>query len=308
VTKQVQDNRAITLALERSPHKALIRELMANGSHTDLNRVDPVSVGRDIASFDKDPRYLFRDVGHSRMFPESGHWGWGNADIFVLFGDHPVWQVQAASFALGTGPRTDPRRAGAIRYAPDMEVADEDTLLVIDGTARRDVRVGFDVDFAVPANFWPFRADTSPYRPDAKGRRPEVGFVFGMRNIYAEPEKDPKTQKEVIVRPCRALAVIVGDSGIRLEELVQDGEGNAWAGVTHRGMKFAHKELGRQAVDLRRARILKTSFEVTGDKVNATVNGKVYSFPVPKDHQGFYGVGFAGNGFAEVRALKVSAK
>jgi hypothetical protein len=29
---------------------------------------------------------------------------------------------------------------------------------------------------------------------------------------------------------------------------------------------------------------------------------------VPKDHQGFYGVAFAGNGFAEIRTLKVSAK
>jgi TolB-like protein len=308
VTQKVQDNRSIAEALARSPHKDLIRELMANGSHTDLNRVDPVSVGRDIASFDKDPKYLLGNVGHSRMFPESGHWGWGNADIFVLIAEHPVWQVQAAQFALGTGPRPDPRRASAIRYAPDMEVAGEDTLLVIDGAARRDVRLAFDVDFAVPADFWPFRRDTSPYRPDAKGRHPEVGFVFGMRNIYAEPEKDPRTQKEVIVRPCRALAVIVGDGGVRLEELVQEGEGNAWAGVAHRGMTFVHKELGRQKLDLRSARIVKAAFEVAGDKVTATVNGKAYAFPVPKDHQGFYGVGFAGNGFAELHGLTVSAK
>ena len=282
---------------------------MANGSHTDLNRTDPIAVGREIESFNKDPRYLFREVGHSRMFPESGHWGWGNADIFVLIADHPVWQVQAAWFALGTGPRTDPRRAGAIRYAPDAEVADADTLLVVDGVSRRDVRLAFNADFAVPADFWPFRPhENSPYRPDAQGRRPEVGFVFGMRNIYADPEKDPRTQKEVLVRPCRALAVIVADDGVRLEELVEQGEGNLLAGVTHRGMKFAHKELARQAVDLRSAKLLKTAFDVTGDKVTATINGKAYSFSVPKDHDGFYGVAFAGNGFAEVSALKVSAK
>lgn len=47
---------------------------------------------------------------------------------------------------------------------------------------------------------------------------------------------------------------------------------------------------------------------MTGDKVNATVNGKVYAFPVPKGHQGFYGTAFAENGFAEVHALKASAK
>ncbi|TMQ13343.1 MAG: hypothetical protein E6J90_28710 [Deltaproteobacteria bacterium] len=309
VTRKVQDNRAIAESLERSPHRELIREIMANASHTDHGRVDPVSVGRQIEQFNKEPRYLFRRVGESRMFPESGRWGWGNADICILVADHPVWQVQAAQFALGTGPRPDPRRAGAIRYAPDSEVAaDLDTLLVVDGAARRDVRLAFDVDFAVPADFWSFRGENTPHQADAKGRRPELGFVFGMRNIYAEPEKDPRTQSDVVVRPCRALAVIVGDGGVRLEELVQDGAGNLHAGVAHRGMKFAHKELGRQAADLRAAGSLKAAFEVTGGKVSATINGKAYTFPVPKDHEGFYGLAFAGNGFAELRGLQVRAK
>jgi TolB-like protein len=315
VTKEIQANRAIAEALARSPHKDLIRELMANGSHTDLNRVDPMSVGRDIDGFTKDPRYLFREVAHSRMFPESGHWGWGNADIFVLIGDHPVWQVQAEQWSLGTGPRTDPRRAEAIRYAPEAKIDDDDaddTALVVDGVARRDVRLAFDVDFTVPADLWPFRADNAPYPPDTRGRRPQVGFLFGMRNIYADPVTDPRTHKAVIVRPFRALAVVIGDGTVRLEELVQQPDGphscNAHAGVAHRGMKLAHKELGRQAADLRSARAVKAAFEVTGDKVNATVNGKVYSFPIPADHQGFYGVAFAGKGFADVHALKASAK
>src|SRR5213078_4287761 len=121
-------------------------------------------------------------------------------------------------------------------------------------------------------------------------------------------EKDPRTQSDVVVRPCRALAVIVGDGGVRLEELVQDGAGNLHAGVAHRGMKFAHKELGRQAADLRAAGSLKAAFEVTGGKVSATINGKAYTFPVPKDHEGFYGLAFAGNGFAELRGLQVRAK
>ena len=69
-----------------------------------------------------------------------------------------------------------------------------------------------------------------------------------------------------------------------------------------------HKQLGRQPIDLRSATALKAAFEVTGDKVNATINGKLYSFAVPSDHQGFYGVGFTGHGFAEVHALKVGAK
>jgi hypothetical protein len=274
-----------------------------------------MNVGRDIDSFAKDPRYLFRDVAHSRMFPESGHWGWGNADTFVLIGDHPVWQMQAEQWSLGTGPRTDPRRAEAIRYAPEEKIDDDDaddTALVVDGVARRDVRIAFDADFTVPAELWPFRADNSPYRPDTKGRRPQVGFLFGMRNIYADEVTDPKTQKQIIARPFRALAVIVGDDGVRLEELVQQPDGqhmcNAHPGVAHRGMKLAHKELGRQAADLRSARTIKAAFEVTGDKVNATVNGKVYSFPVPADHQGFYGVAFSGKGFADVHALKASAR
>jgi len=315
VTQRVEDNRAIAEALERSPHKALIRELMANGSHTDLNRADPILVGHQIASFNQDPRHLFRDVAHTRMFPESGHWGWGNADIFVLIGDHPVWQMQGEQWALGTGPRTDPRRAEAIRYAPEEKIDDDDgddSVVIVDGLARRDVRLAFDADFAMPADLWPFRSDNSPARPDSKGRRPDVSFVFGMRNIYADEVQDPKAKKPVIARPFHALAVVVGDGAVRLEELTQQPEGrhscNAHAGVAHRGMKLGHKELGRQAADLRSAKAFKAAFEVTSDAVKATVNGKLYSFPVPADHSGFYGVGFAGKGFADVHALKVGAK
>jgi len=312
VTEQIELNRTVAEALAHSPDKELMREYLANGSHTAWNRRTAADLASRIDYWKGDPsrKALLRDVAMYRPFPESGRWGGGNKDTFVYVGDQPVWQVQAGQFVLGTGRRSDPRRAESIRYYPDSEdQSTADNLLLVEGVPRRDVHLRFDADFTAGADFWPFRGDSDSYKPDGKGRRPDVGFLFGATNVNSDYTKDPKTNQDVPVRPFHAFAVILGADGVRLVELTEQAEGhNLTEGVARRGKALVKKELGQKAVDLRGAKTLATGFEVAGDTVTATVNGNAYSFPIPKDHQGFYGVYLTGAGYAEVRGLKTAQK
>lgn len=315
VTRKIEDNRKVAEALARARHAAELRELMGNASHTALNYEDAMSNGRSIEHMDRDPAYLQRELGKSRRFPHSPFNGLTRADVPVWIGDHRVWQMQAAYFGLGTGPRSDPRRAKAIRYMPDRDPGVVDTLLVVDGVARSEVRAAFEVDFAAQRETWAFRGDNLPYQ--APPGRAEISFVFGMRDLDVARPREGKQ-----ARPFRAFALVIGGDAVRLEELQEDGYVNervemrdgkpismtqslASGGIARDPKRLAHKELARKAARIGGA-VIKASFEVKGRRATATVNGASYAFALPGEASGYYGIGIAGNGFAELRALSTS--
>lgn len=301
VVQKIKDIHEIAMAIERSPNQRLIRELI-------FNRHEPIDPF-DVDAFGRNYKFLLEEVTSSREFPTQDSSGRHFCE-FVLVDNHLVWQVQSEPWALVTGPRTDPRRAQAIRYASSWKEEAIDNLLVVDGAARHDVRLSFEVDFTRPADF----AEQSVFDKVPEGLRPEIGFMFGARDIFTDrawKSKEDGSWARNLESSFRALAVIMGDHNIRLEQLVSEEKGDGLVlgvGVAQHGMAIVHKELRRYPADLRSARTLRAAFEVTGNKVTATVNGTIYSFPLPNDHQGFYGLSFTGRGFAELHALQVSTK
>lgn len=193
----------------------------------------------------------------------------------------------ADSVALVSGPRTDERRANELRFYGDAKHAVEPILLV-DGLSRRDVGLRFTVSYTPAPDWWPpwvyYRDKNSIADVALEAGRPEVGFVFGLRNVDA-----PR-------HPLSAQAVIVGGEGQRLVELVESPVGSK------EPYKLTTKSEQRGEV---KAATFKVAVKLSGDTLRLTVDGKTSSWKVGGEREGFYGIYLRGRGYAAISNLEV---
>ena len=195
---------------------------------------------------------------------------------YLIIGKTPVWLVRGG---LSSGPRSDDRHADEIRYYAGAGLMGEwtkkaaaEAVAVVGGQPRAEVRVSFTVEMA-PGPDWP--------ASDRGGGRPEVGLVFGLTNVSSSND------------PPHGYTLLFGGPTVRLAEIT-GGEG-----------ELTLKVLSEQKLDVSGAGKLVVTVEVGKNAVATTINGKRASFPVPGDHQGFWGLHWRGRGFVAVKALEV---
>src|SRR5262249_47176575 len=150
-----------------------------------------------------------------RAFPKSNHSNVTGNDRYVLVGDAPVWMLQEGWYTVTTGPRSDPLRADGIRFAR-LDASDKiDTLLVVEGVPRRDLRMKFEVDLDPPADFWNAREERFATKP----ARAELDILLGARDVDSDQ------------RPMRATLLALREDAVELVDLAETGrDANAWMG------------------------------------------------------------------------------
>lgn len=223
---------------------------------------------------------------------------------YLLMGEHPVWAFHSRTYpnpsesyrtgmgdkpetlSIVTGPRTDELRADEVRYYgledPKRQV---EPLLLIDGVAKKDVTVRFVVSFTPAADWWPrsvyHSQKTSIADANIDPSRPEVGFFYNLRN--------PDAQQ----MPLSADGVLIGADGVRQVSFTEE-----------RGKHWKITPKSEQKGDTK-GKELKVVAKVSGDSVKLTIDGKTYSWKVPADREGYYGLWLRGRGYAAIRQLAV---
>jgi len=168
-----------------------------------------------------------------------------------------------------------------VRWFGDGSEAEHFT--VVEGVPRPDPGVQLDVSFARPQDG----------NPDAtRPGRPEVGFLFGLRDVDVDPVKDPKTNADVLARPVRGWQLLIRADGVKLLE-VRDTQ---------------RKVLEERAANLKSCDKLGVAVEPDGGGLTAQVNGQSFTFKAPADRSGFYGLSFHGAGYAAVQKLQITGK
>jgi hypothetical protein len=173
------------------------------------------------------------------------------------------------------------------------------------------VSARFHVSFAPAGDWWP--EDIYPKKTDASiadtkydRGRPEPAFLFGVRDVDVDQQEDPKTHKEVLVRPMRGLGVRVKPDAVELYEFVETKRKRGPFDSTPDEMTITVKQ--SQKADFANQQELDVAVEVAGDSVKVTAGGKTFSFAAPKDRTGFYGLNVRGTGYVELSRLKVASR
>jgi hypothetical protein len=234
---------------------------------------------------------------------------WPGSD-YLLVGEGPLWVVRGHE-TLSTGPRFDGLRAGAIRFYQKETKQQRDTLGVLDGVPRRDVSARFHVSFAPAADWWPdgvYPKKTDASLADVKydRGRPEVGFLFGARDVDVDLQRDAGTQRDTLVRPLRGLAVRIKPDAVELVEVIETKRQHQYLAAGPD--EFAMNVKQTQKAELSGKTELDVSIDVAGDSVKVTVGDKTFKFAAPPDRTGFYGLHLRGNGYAEISRLKISSR
>jgi TolB-like protein len=219
-------------------------------------------------------------------------------------------RVILGEYWLLTGERTDPLRSAELRYYYTERMSDIDALVACGAGPRRDLDATFTIDFRPAADFWPRHASVSSVRTRAaleldRGR-PEVGFVFGLRDVQRSSVQDPATRKHTI-EPTRGLMVRVTGSALQLVAL-----GERERGEDALQPRMATRVLAEKRLDLAREDVLRLAVRVRGRRVDVTLGrGKRHTFELPRDAAdgvaGFHGFHVRGRGYASIVAPEVRA-
>lgn len=317
IADEIEHNKRASELLSKSPNKTQIKEFIA------LGRLGSSNGAEDFSSLVEDAKSYFGGkvegrgivrLNWLRQWPARPMWGFRH-DTFLYWGDEPAWLVQLASFTLVTGPRKDPLRAEELRYFDD-DHANADTPILVGGAPKKDLTAKFAVSFVPASDWWipneSARNDMDPKKAWKdkldKAGRPDVGLIFGARDISVEPGKDAKG-KERNDRPMRAYFFAIKADEVQIREMTAGEESGSMMGYSsHRAHTFEHKVLAKQPIDLKGAEGLDVSVEIAGKTLSATINGKRVSLSIPAEHTGYAGIDFFGTGYAAVRAVKIVGK
>jgi hypothetical protein len=227
----------------------------------------------------------------------------------------PCWVILGEYWLL-TGERSDPLRSDALRYYYTERMSDIDALVACGAGPRGDFDASFTIDFRPAADFWPRHAQVSraPTREAlALDRgRPEVGFVFGLRDLQRSSVHDPATD-EHIIEPARGLMLRFTGSALQLVAL-----GDRKPGEDALRPRMATRVLAEKKLDLtgRDDGELRVAVRVRGRRVEVTLRagagpGQKHTFELPKDEadsvHGFHGFHMRGRGYASIVAPEVRA-
>lgn len=230
---------------------------------------------------------------------------------YVLLGPAPAWPIMGTEY-LVTGPRDEPLRAAEVRYhrgPPKSANSAEpsDAVLVLGGQPGRELDLRLEVSFRAPPDFWPpgrrARRDSTAADGAPDPGRPEVGVLFGLRDLEAGEEVDPKTGQKTL-RPLRGGLLLLREGAVAAGEIVETERKRGWGATPARTLQPTLREERR--ADLR-GETIPVSVRVAGGAVKAQIAGQSYSFSIPAE-AGFVGLLFRGAGYAAVRKLSLGAK
>lgn len=322
IADEIELDRKVTEALERSPQRRLLHEAFTLASG-DGRALEGMLDRRDFlamfAGAAPTPKALFQ-LAHLRGFPREGNNGAWRSERYVWIGDQPVWLLQQPDRATTFAPRTDLFRAAEIRYFVPVETEarraerpDVDALLVVEGVPRGQVTMRFRVDFTPAADWWPPQIEAYDHTRSLAevvqiDTRPEVGIVFALQDVD-RVDDDPKTHARTVGAPLRGYLVTLDATGAHLSTIVP-GTPSRWSVDTPsmtEPKRFARRPAGDAALDLRAARHLDVTAAIAGRSLRLTVNGKPLALTLPAaPPAGFYGLELHGTGYAAITNVKVT--
>lgn len=219
-------------------------------------------------------------------------------------------RVVQGPYWLLTGERDEPLRSRELRYYYTERMSEIDALVACGAGPRRDFDASFTIDFRPAADFWPRHAHPSraatPAALALDRGRPEVGFVFGLRDVDRSSVHDPATNRH-LVAPTHGLMVRVTRSALELVAL-----GERQPGEDARQPRMVTRVLGEKKLDLAREQTLRVTVRVRGRRVEVTLGrGPKHTFELPRDlagdAHGFHGWHLRGRGYAAIVAPEVRA-
>jgi len=231
---------------------------------------------------------------------------------YLFVGDVPVWLIHAGKEQeITTGPRSDRRRTGEIRYWPDVferkftPGGPPGMMLLAEGKPRTDLRGKFTVRFTMPEDF---RLGVADHLASAKSNHvegaydvPEVGFAFGIRQGRGD-DKLPTTGFVVVLdhRTARLARFVIAppDASADADEKRRNPRG---------GKDIVTTVIEEHPFPLPKAARLDVSVLLKGAALELTAGGRKLSFHAPADRNGFEGIMFRDLGFASVSELSFTA-
>ncbi len=285
VAELLDQNRELERLIGEVKLKTELREVLRYRGSYDGNH--PVDDERKMFSAGVLTRQIADQLERHRLWPRE-------EDEYLLIGDEPMWRLRSDDNAtLSTGPRSDRLRADEIRYfASPTRKPSRETLIAVGAAPVDRFSVAFDVVDNPPLD-WQLGDDfdfEKLKKEPPENRRPEVGLVFGMRNIGVPTHGKPAPA------PLAAYAVRLGRSGVRLTRLTRGNPREA----------LDEQPLAEWKVDLAAERKIAVTVRVDDKLVRVTVNGKELTAKTPADRAGFLGLTLAGTGFASITGVRVS--
>jgi hypothetical protein len=229
----------------------------------------------------------------------------------MFMGDHALWAVGMRG-TLASGPETRSDETTELRYYWRPQPKEYETLVIVDGTFRSDLRASFTASFKHPRDWIPdelwarrLKDDEPPAIEDARliRDRPYVGFFLGGRDVrrpylnLSEAEKKAGARN----RPFTGLMVQIAGDVIRLAQIRGKG-----ATPRDRIRHFETKVLKEHRLKASGQK-LKVGVKVQPKKsvVIVTVNGTPYRFKTDALRPGLYGFHLSKAGYVGIRDLKV---
>lgn len=211
---------------------------------------------------------------------------------------HAVWTMQQEK-QLYTGPRTDPKRGTGFRYYRrppyrEGQSVGDDAMLLIDGIARDEVRIGFELTHAVPSDFAPGDSSRSPMST----AEATVDVLIGFRDIRTPEVENDVTREIAETFPPNGYAVRLTPDAVQLVRREAVYERSRSFGEWTEEVIASEKRKGGKNT--------KVEVEVKGEDVVVEVNGSKMRWKAPGIQRGFYGLGFRGEGFAAVDGLSIA--
>ncbi len=249
---------------------------------------------------------LLRELRRARKLDR---W-FSHKEPYWYFGDHPAFLIQG-EYEVVTGPRRNRLRSDSVRYYRRERDRAKDALIAVGHGPTGRYRASFVVDYRPARDFVPRsvpRGVEGWSDLDFGSERPEVTFMFGLRDIDRDSKYNSETRKSVVARPTHGYGIRLTPSGAALVFIGEEGPAEK---LRHNVMPvrvLASKSIAGGESAGQRVRV-KIAFDDNKRTVTVTVGkGKGVDFKMPKRADGFGFVGFhiAGQGYAEVRNLTLS--
>ncbi|MSQ84829.1 MAG: hypothetical protein EXR77_18480 [Myxococcales bacterium] len=240
---------------------------------------------------------LLRELAEQR---ELKRW-WSHGDPFWMWSGEPAYLIQG-EYVATTGPRIDGLSSRNLRYYRSQRTSSKDILIAVGRGPRAEVQANFDLSYSRAADFFPRHTPrdvltVADLRLDPG--RPELTFLFGLRDIDTERTQDPDTRKSFYSEPTFAFGVRFNVTGVAL---VRVGEQPPSAEQRKPEMTVqVLTEVTKGVTDDK----VKVQIVVKGKQVTVTVGSATHKFGLPQDANGMIGVHLRGEGYVEIGDLRL---